>query len=88
MELNLYGIASIQLDRLKGRQVRRILAYFTCCKSQSVCYLLVWIFSFTVAVLLLPRQQTQHTFTDFNVTVCPEVQTQFTEYLITVELPA
>jgi len=29
MELNLYGVASIQLDRLKGGRMRRILGLFT-----------------------------------------------------------
>jgi len=41
MELNLYGVASIQLDRLKGGRMRRILGLFTTCKNiqSTIIYL-------------------------------------------------
>jgi len=36
MKFNLYGVASIQLDRLKGTKIRKILLALTSCKLLSL----------------------------------------------------
>jgi len=43
MELNLYGVASIQLDRLKGTKMRLVLLLAFACKSLSN-WLTIWSF--------------------------------------------
>ena len=61
MELNLYGVASIQLDRLKGKKMRLFLLAATLCKFK-ILYNIVLVFVLNFAVGFLFPHATNEKF--------------------------